>query len=245
MNTVTHKFKCVSKDGSVRGEEMSCLKEHVLEIFVNDRKRYRVVCTNDALRELVTGRLYVDGVTGADPKGYDLVFDEAGERVFVTVSSSATSPDNNTYFCDSINSPGPERVLKKLQPAIVDEKTVFALAERFREDSALHSATGAAHRSMLCHRSITGEEIRSFEDISRHNTIDKAIGYALLKGFSMEECALFTSGRVPVDMVVKVIAAGIPVLISKSVPTYDAVLLAKEYGLTLITRAWPDSFDMT
>ena len=55
---------------------------------------------------------------------------------------------------------------------------------------------------------------------------------------------LFTTGRVPTDMVEKVIVAGVPVLISKAVPTENAVLLAGEYGLNLICRAWPDRFEI-
>lgn len=41
---------------------------------------------------------------------------------------------------------------------------------------------------------------------------------------------LFTTGRVPTDMVQKVIAAGIPVLASKAVPTDQAIELAKSTG---------------
>ena len=70
--------------------------------------------------------------------------------------------------------------------------------------------------------------------------MDKAVGYALLNGIPLSECMVFTSGRVPVDMVEKVIAAGIPVLVSKSVPTAESVELAKKYNLTLICKAWPD-----
>ena len=68
------------------------------------------------------------------------------------------------------------------------------------------------------------------EDIGRHNALDKCIGYALLKQLELSECILFTTGRVPTDMVQKVIAAGIPVLASKAVPTDQAIELAKSTG---------------
>ena len=53
------------------------------------------------------------------------------------------------------------------------------------------------------------------EDIGRHNAVDKAVGYAVLNDIPLSGCMIFTSGRVPVDMVEKVIVAGIPVLVSK------------------------------
>lgn len=47
-----------------------------------------------------------------------------------------------------------------------------------------------------------------------------------------------------VDMVEKVIVAGIPVLVSKSVPTAESVELAEEYNLKLICKAWPDQCEI-
>lgn len=82
------------------------------------------------------------------------------------------------------------------------------------------------------------------EDIGRHNALDKCIGYALLEQLDLSECILFTTGRVPTDMVQKVIAAGIPVLASKAVPTDQAIELAKKYHLNLICRAWPDRMEI-
>ena len=117
---------------------------------------------------------------------------------------------------------------------------MFELTRIFSEDNGIHSMTGAAHKSILYHK---GEYIIS-EDISRHNTVDKAVGTALIKGFDFSECILFTSGRVPLDMIKKVAAAGIPVLISKSVPTVESVAYARKTGMTLICRAWKDSFEI-
>ncbi|MBO5574418.1 MAG: formate dehydrogenase accessory sulfurtransferase FdhD, partial [Clostridium sp.] len=70
-----------------------------------------------------------------------------------------------------------------------------------------------------------------------------AIGYALLNRICMEECILFTSGRVPKDMVEKTVRAGIPVLVSKSVATKEAADYALACGLQLIWRAWPDRYE--
>ena len=37
--------------------------------------------------------------------------------------------------------------------------------------------------------------IRSFEDIGRHNTIDKAIGHMIINEYDPAECVIMTSGR--------------------------------------------------
>ena len=74
----------------------------------------------------------------------------------------------------------------------------------------------------------------SCEDIGRHNALDKAVGSMLLAGVPLSECVLYTSGRVPMDMVRKAIRAGVPALVSKTMPTVQSLELAQEYGLQLL-----------
>lgn len=81
-----------------------------------------------------------------------------------------------------------------------------------------------------------GEIVFQCEDIGRHNALDKTIGYALRRGIDLTNCAVYSSGRMPVDMVRKVIRAGIPLLVSKEQPTWEAVELAKSCQLVLIGR---------
>ena len=117
---------------------------------------------------------------------------------------------------------------------------VFRLAEHFRKDSTLHRITGGTHS---CYIRFGDGNIRSFEDIGRHNALDKAVGAMLLVKEDPGKCMLYTSGRVPQDMVEKVIHAGIPILISKAVPTDRSIRLAAAYGLKLIVRAHADSYE--
>lgn len=119
------------------------------------------------------------------------------------------------------------------------EDWVLALSRRFAEGMPLHDATCSTHCALLARR---GELLCAAEDISRHNAVDKAIGHALLRGVPLSECMLFTSGRVPADMAEKAIAAGIPVLASKSAATEEAIRLAADYGLTLICHARESGF---
>ncbi|MBR1855021.1 MAG: formate dehydrogenase accessory sulfurtransferase FdhD [Lachnospiraceae bacterium] len=118
---------------------------------------------------------------------------------------------------------------------------IFGIANAFAQDSALHKSTGGTHSCMLA---VEDRILYKAEDIGRHNALDKAIGYAVREQLNRSECILFTTGRVPTDMVRKAAAAGIPLLVSKAVPTADAVDMARGNGITLICRAWPDSFEI-
>ena len=97
----------------------------------------------------------------------------------------------------------------------------------------LWESTGCFHRAGMFDPN-TGTFLRLAEDIGRHNALDKAVGSVMLAGVPLHECVLYTSGRVPVDMVRKAIRAGVPALVSKTMPTVQSLELAQEYGLQLL-----------
>ena len=102
-----------------------------------------------------------------------------------------------------------------------------------RPSGCIYRATRAVHSCFLLR---AGRILYQCEDLGRHNALDKAIGCALADGVPLGECVLYTSGRVPVDMVRKAIRAGVPALVSKTMPTVQSVELAEEYGLRLLIQ---------
>ena len=114
---------------------------------------------------------------------------------------------------------------------------IFDLADRFHAGMPLHGQTFATHSCFLAK---DGALLFQCEDIGRHNALDKAIGYALRHEIPLTECMVYSSGRIPTDMAMKAIRAGIPILSSKASPTAEAIELAKEYGLTLVCAARRD-----
>jgi FdhD protein len=76
--------------------------------------------------------------------------------------------------------------------------------------------------------------LASMEDIGRSNSVDKAIGWALLNGIDFGRTALLTTGRISAEMALKVLQAGIPTLISQTTLTSKALEIVRRTGLTLI-----------
>ncbi len=233
-------------DGSRSVREDTLLKEHELTVIINEQPALRLICTKEYLRELVTGRLYTEGIIDKAEAIAKIFFCryEKEASVFIgkdVLLEEAVRRDLSCCSGNTVYKTAQTKVnLRKLPETVYKPEQIFALAERFRKDSSLHGMTQGTHSCILARK---GDVVFSCEDIGRHNAVDKAVGYGLINNISLNECILYTSGRVPVDMTEKVIAAGIPVLVSKSVPTAESVSLAKEYGLTLIFRAHPDSFE--
>ncbi len=227
-NTGKLTVKVVSSDGQIKTEETTVISEHTLSVIINEQPAYSIVCTKDHLRELVVGRLVTDGII----KGKD----EIGEISFRENESEATVVIDSDHIKKRH-----ESVPKKLPECDLKSEWIFKLAEEFRRGAPIHDLTGASH---ICILAREGNTLFTSEDISRHTAVDKAVGYAVLNDIPLSECMIFTSGRVPADMTEKVIAAGIPVLVSKSVPTEESVKLAEEYNLKLICRSWPDQYEV-
>jgi FdhD protein len=93
--------------------------------------------------------------------------------------------------------------------------------------------TGGLHAAALFDRS--GSMIAIFEDIGRHNAVDKAIGRALQTDhLPLSDAILVVSGRGGFEIVQKALVAGVPVVASVSAPSSLAVQLAREFNLTLV-----------
>ena len=216
-------FDGVSKDGRVRRETITLLKEFVTALHVNGEHYTDIVCTCTDIYDLCVGRLFCDGwISSAEDIRSFEIKEEEGRASF------------------EVKADAPEEVL--LQPltrSIFDERDLYAAAGAFAAGLPVHEITFAAHCAILVRGGIV---IYFCEDISRHNALDKAIGYMVSNRLSPEGIVLLTSGRMPVDMIKKAAIAGIGTLAGKAMPTADSVALAKKYGITLIGRLSQDGY---
>ena len=238
--TYTASCKVFGRDGSVKTKDWQIVKEHFLEISVNGQYLARLSCTPGDLAELVLGRLLTERIIDGTEDVERIFICGRGDiaEVYLTKdidlekwnAAEPTCCTGNKQLLVRRNG----RELKKVGDITMDSEAVFEFTEYLKKDTELHRTTGGSHS--CCLRTPEGE-IKEYEDISRHNALDKAVGHMLLNDIEPSGCMLFTSGRIAADMAEKTIAAGIPVLISKAAPTEEALRLADIYGLKIIGRA--------
>ena len=220
------------------GGEMTLAVEHAAAILVNEQTAFRVICTPELLPQLALGRLLTEGwITCADEVEQIAVCAE-GAKVQVYLrhplpTRRAAAQEVASCCTDNIalGSPVELQPLRPVPGLALQSEWVERLTAAMHAGLPLYRATRAVHSCFVLHK---GEIVFACEDLGRHNALDKAVGCAVLAGLPLAECVLYTSGRVPLDMVRKAIRAGVPVLVSKSMPTVQSAELAAEYGLQLV-----------
>jgi FdhD protein len=123
-------------------------------------------------------------------------------------------------------------ILKKNYP-IVFKHIISTLTIQLFDNQSLFSKTGGVHASTLFNTE--GVLLKLFEDVGRHNALDKLIGWAFQNGLlPLSNTVLLVSGRVSFELVQKTIMAGIPIIAAIGAPSSLAIDLAEQNGMTLI-----------
>ena len=110
---------------------------------------------------------------------------------------------------------------------------LLSLPAKMKLSQKLFKQSGGVHACALF--GFNFELLDCFEDVGRHNAMDKLIGHTLLKtSRDMRQCVLLLSGRISYDLVQKASRAQIPFMAAVGAPTNLAVRIANEAGITVV-----------
>jgi FdhD protein len=246
-------------EGQDRTIDSGVVVEEPLEIRLNDQPVAVLMRTPGLEKELATGFCLGEGLV-ADLMDIALVhhcgsvspdrpspevddgdpMDESRNRVDITLLPGAAAPKDRLGVVQLIRS-GCGRTdvgelaanLRPIDRAVHVRLTALShLGGQITRHQAAYRVAGGIHAAAIF--DTRGQVAVVCEDIGRHNAVDKAMGYCLLRGISLDDKILLSTGRASYDMVVKGVRLGIPVIASISSPTSMAVELAEMLNCTLL-----------
>ncbi len=214
-------------DGGLEGLVDTVVEEVTVRLYLNQRFLAALVASRAHLSELGAGFVLCERLA-------DSVQAVSVLRNEIHVSADACeTPEMPEWILGSGGGWRSEREPRKVTggPSIHPREVhrfVGALS------SEAWKRTGALHCTALLRG---GRPLARRCDIGRHNSLDKAVGFAVLRGVDLAQCVLVCTGRQTAGMVAKVANAGVPIAISKAATTYEAIALAEQTGVTLICFA--------
>lgn len=230
-------------DGKFQDISENLVPEARVSVMLNGEEIAGLLSLPEDLEALVLGFLYSEGFINQPDDIASCELNPKLQAVLVTTrgSNSPRSSDlvrSITTGCGrgvTFISPLQKNLLPPLPiPAmpVVPAGTIPVLMKKLQGHSELFRLTGAVHSAALADS--TGI-IKTFDDIGRHNAIDKIVGWALQNCWPLPSDAMVLStGRLSSEIIVKVVRCKIGALVSHSAPTLGAIQLARPLGLTVI-----------
>ncbi len=127
----------------------------------------------------------------------------------------------------------PERVpdtgfLQRLAP-----DAIARAARELPAHQALSKLTGGLHAAAWC--DAEGAIRLAFEDVGRHNALDKLIGQLVLDRADTKDGFVFLSSRASYELVRKAARVDVPMLATISAPSSLAIAIARQAGVRLVS----------
>jgi len=208
------------------------------ELYLNETLVDTIVVSPVELKAHALGYLVTEGLI--HPEEVEGVR-QKGSRVFVRVRGTRVIDPSPTILRTSAYRGSDGASVSPVSSAVtVDPSLIVQCAQQITEQAANWKKSGGVHISLLFNRE--GELITAAEDIGRHNSVDKVVGYALLHKIPLDEAILACSGRQPEGMVLKAARARIPIVLTKAAVTDKGIDAAERLGITLIGFARGNRF---
>jgi FdhD protein len=241
-NTIhAHEFS----DGSLNPVEISLSTEFAFTVLINGSPYAEIACSGSDLEYFAIGHMLANDIIVSKNDIADIVIDEDKKQINIITDMNDIILERllSVKFiasgCGQANKVEDSGIRIPVLPGIKSSVIIKNMHSFLRHSNNYHLTHGA-HSSAIY--SINGELTAYFEDIGRHNAIDKAIGFAVKNEISFSDKMIVSTGRLSSDIVHKSIVAGVPAVVSRSSTTTLGYEMAAKHNLILIGRVKPKGF---
>jgi len=224
------------------------VNEISFEIFINGKKFISLSSLPSNLIQLAIGFLFTEGLILKKSEIKKVTFKESTYQINFEAEVSEDrikafyKTGEKTSGCGStLSAKMNDELPFHFTKVVIDCHSLTELLKKFQKKSDLFLQTGGVHSAAI----VKDYRFVYFaEDIGRHNAVDKVIGMAVEDSYDFAGGFLLSSGRISSEIVKKAIRMKIPMIISQSATTSEAVNLAWKYKIILIGFARAKRFNI-
>lgn len=220
-------------------------EEVALAIAYNGLNQAVMLVSPTDLEDFVVGFSIGSGLVTTTDDIYDLKLSGSGSALYADVEISSRAFWNmkdqrrqlaGTSGCGLCGVEALEQALPELKvlpgAPLPPPHWLADLRRRIDAFQPLGQHCGAVHAALFMDR--TGELLMGREDIGRHNALDKLIGALLRQSIDTHGGLAIVTSRCSLELIQKVLRAGVQTLVSLSAPTGLALQWARKHKLNLI-----------
>ena len=211
------------KNGKINYVTEKVVKDSTITLTINNEINRNLSAIEDSLEEFAVGYLFNENMVKSLE---DIEKIEINENHINVEIDDKLLKTKETVLC-SDSSGGWRSKIKEIEPIIsdfqVEADELINRIEELKNNAQIWQATGGTHVAGIVYKN----NFIVKEDVSRHVAVDKVIGYGILHNYDLSNSYVIYSGRMPADMVIKIVRAGIPVLASNAAPAYSGCETAK------------------
>jgi FdhD protein len=224
-------------DGKFTRSKTSVIIEKELPIYINGKHLVTASITPAMEREFVIGYLFGQGFIDSLDEVTALEIEDNGAQVRLKNGRKLPAKSGGTSYRivsggGRLAYAGETDLPKITGRQKISQQLLFKAMNILYETARMYRETEGAHAAGLFNAD--GSLVCIVEDIGRHNTIDKSIGYAILNKVDCDNTFLVSTGRMASEMVAKICRAGIPIAATKTAVTDKGRETGRGHGMTLI-----------
>jgi len=207
-----------------------------------------MLATPADLEEFALGFSLSEGILSGPQDMYDIELEQTGIGITVrmTIGSAAfmelktrrrsLAGRTGCGLCGAEQIEQVVRALPRIPPGPgLSSQAIRRATAALTASQPLARLTGGTHAAAWC--APDGAVLAVYEDVGRHNALDKLIGGMTLARTDLRQGFALITSRASVEMVQKAATMGIPALVAISAPTAMAVRTAGQCGMTLVAFA--------
>ena len=238
-SSITAPTRIITPEGFEDVEERLLIEQPV-EVALNERLIGTAMVLAQDLEVFGAGFLFGQGYVATPEDIVEVTLCEQGRvTVYAREEENRTDPETIvTSGCGGTGRIG-RKMLEEDFPLAAETRINLAqIGELIRGTLGTSTLQQDTHCVHACGYWAEGRFLGSFEDVGRHNAVDKVIGAILLRRFPAGG-AVYTTGRLTSDMVLKCARIGIPNVLSRTAPSSLGLDIARRADLTLAGYARP------